>query len=303
MRIVAIGGGHGLSATVAAARHLGAQVTAVVSMADDGGSSGRLRREFAVLPPGDLRMALLALADPGEQPLSRLLAHRFEGDGPVGGHSLGNLMLAALWQQGTGVVESLRELGALLRVSGEVLPVATTAHSLVADVRLADGSTAEVTGQAQIAALRGAITRVRTVPESVSACPEALAAITEADLIVLGPGSWFTSVLAPLCISGVSDAIAASAASVVLVANLHSGSGESVGFTTQDYLQSLYHEHPHIRVDAVIEPASWPPVAVTGVGRIPYAGTVANSVHTPELLAECLSEVAVSLREGQRGRP
>ena len=308
MRIVAIGGGHGLSATVAAARLLDAHVTAVVSMADDGGSSGRLRDEFAVLPPGDLRMALLALADPAHSTLAQLFGHRFSGDGALGGHSMGNLALTALWQQGRDVVESLRELGLLLNIAGEVLPVATMPHALCATIEHPDGSVHEVIGQARIAASAGRIADMRTLPDTVVACPEALVAIERADLVLLGPGSWFTSVLAPLCVSGVVEAIAQSAANVVLVANRQSTSGEAAGFGVRDYLDSLMTAHPSLRIDAVIAANAAADSAGTGrdvpagsVQVIDYSDQNLTASHEPEILARSLREAAYSLREGQRG--
>lgn len=322
MRIVAIGGGHGLAATLAAARRITDDITAVVSVADDGGSSGRLRDEFSVLPPGDLRMALLALAGEEGSLLVRMLGHRFAGDGAVGGHSLGNLALTALWQQGNGVVESLDALRDLLGGVGRVLPVSTDAHAIEADVALADGSRTVVVGQARIAAHPGTITGVRTVPDTVHACAEALTAIADADLIVLGPGSWFTSVLAPLAVRGIADAIAASGAPITLVVNLRSEVGETVGFTTTDYLESLHRAHPQIVVNAVVEPVAASvhdsDVATGGEavtqrpcgpnldsGALPvtvaYRQRDNDGGHRAPRLAESLRDAANSLRQGQRG--
>ena len=300
MRIVAIGGGHGLSATLAAARELDAHVTAVVSMADDGGSSGRLRAEFNVLPPGDLRMALLALAEPEQARLARLLSHRFDGNGALGGHSLGNLALTALWQQGVDVVSSLRELGSLLHIAGEVLPVTTVPHALCADIEQVDGTVQQIIGQARIASGAGRIVGLRTVPDTVPACMEALTAIERADLVILGPGSWFTSVLAPLCVAGVAHAIVHSGSAVVLVANLQSESGEAAGYEISDYIESLTSVHPRLAVDAVIAAvdAAVPPGPVL---QFEYIDGASGQVHVPENLARSLRVAADSLREGQRG--
>lgn len=260
MRLVAIGGGHGLAQTLRAARRMADDVTALVSMADDGGSSGKLRREFHVPPPGDVRMALLALADESQSVRTELWGHRFDGEGALAGHSLGNLLLTALWQradgQESGIVQGIATAADLLGVSGAVLPISTAPHHLVADVLDGDGRAGTLHGQAAVTTSGLRIEAVRTDPAEVPVCPAAAAAIAAADIVVLGPGSWFTSVLAPLAVAGVCQAINDSRATVVLVVNLRPQPGETEGFTASDYLRTFMHAHPALRVDAVVADSS-----------------------------------------------
>ena len=214
VRAVALGGGHGLAATLRALRRVTDDVTAVVGVSDDGGSSGRLREEFDVVPPGDLRMALAALCgdDTWGRTWSRVVQHRFAGSGDLAGHSLGNLLITALWEETGDIVTGLDWVGALLGAHGRVLPVATAPLQVVADVaglHPEDPSLVErVVGQVQVATTRGQVVGLRVEPADTAACPAAVEAITDAEAIVLGPGSWFTSVLAPLQVRGIGQAVA-----------------------------------------------------------------------------------------------
>src|SRR5690348_3992102 len=190
--IVALGGGHGLFATLQAVRRLTVDVTAVVTVADDGGSSGRLRRELGVIPPGDLRMALSALAgtDDDAQLWRETVQHRFRGDGPLAGHSVGNLMLAGLTEVIGDPVVALHEMAKILNVSGRVLPMSTIPLAIEADVSGLERDprvSRVVRGQVAVAVTPGKVRRVRLVPADPPACPEALEAIESADLVVLGP--------------------------------------------------------------------------------------------------------------------
>ncbi|WP_156751385.1 uridine diphosphate-N-acetylglucosamine-binding protein YvcK, partial [Mycobacterium sp. 1245111.1] len=199
-RIVALGGGHGLYATLSAARRLTPHVTAIVTVADDGGSSGRLRSELDVVPPGDLRMALAALAS--DSPQGRLWAtimqHRFGGSGALSGHPIGNLLLAGLSEVLDDPVAALDEVGRILGVRGRVLPMCPIALQIEADV---SGLEADprmfraIRGQVAIATTPGKVRRVRLLPGDPPATRQAVDAIMSADLVVLGPGSWFTSVI------------------------------------------------------------------------------------------------------------
>lgn len=241
LKIVAIGGGHGLSATLQSLVLLDADLTAIVSVADDGGSSGRLRHEFDVLPPGDLRMAISALSP--DSTVRRLWNHRYGGDGHMAGHSLGNLILTAAWQQ-SGVIPGLAAVTMMMGAKGVILPVSLEPHHLVAEVEAASGDRETLRGQAAISRVSRAVQLLATSPESVPACTEALAAIREADIVILGPGSWFTSVIAPLLVHGIAETIIESTARVALVSNLgpafgHATSSESAGFGVDDYLVSL----------------------------------------------------------------
>ena len=209
-------------------------LTAVVTMADDGGSSGELRRQLGVLPPGDVRNCLLALAPEGA-PLSAILGHRFASADGLGGHSLGNLFLAASAQVRGDFVEAIALTGALLGAAGRVLPSTQDPVGLVAEFE--DG--AVVAGESQIPARRGRIRRVRLAPPDVRPTPQVLDGIASADLIVVGPGSLYTSLLPILLVPGVAEAIRASGAVRVLVANLMTQPGETDGYDVADHLAAL----------------------------------------------------------------
>jgi uncharacterized cofD-like protein len=245
-RVVAFGGGHGLAAALGAWRQLTSELTAVVTVADDGGSSGRIRRELPVLPPGDLRMALAALADGDErsQVMAALLQHRFGGSGVLAGHSVGNLVLTGLTDLYAGdAVRALDELGMLLGVHGRVLPMAAVPLDLVAQVDSVDAVDAArsrtIRGQVAIAATPGRVREIRVTPADPPVPEPVLAAIAEADVISLGPGSWFTSVLPHLLVPRLREALAASGARVVVVLNLEPQPGETDGFSPQEHLRVL----------------------------------------------------------------
>ena len=223
--VVALGGGHGLSASLKALRRITEHITAVVGVADDGGSSGRLRKEFGTLPPGDLRMALAALCsdDTWGRTWSEVIQHRFGGHGDLAGHSLGNLLIAALWDQTHDAVIGLDWLGALLEAQGRVLPCSSVPLEIVADVVGLDPSRPDrvsvVRGQVAVAATAGQVVRLALEPAAPPPCPEALEAIAAADAIVLGPGSWFTSVLPHVLIPAQLEAISHAKAQRILVMN------------------------------------------------------------------------------------
>jgi uncharacterized cofD-like protein len=297
-RVVALGGGHGLAATLRALRRITPNITAVVTVADDGGSSGRLRRELGVLPPGDLRMALSALCDDADwgQTWTRVVQHRFGGDGPLRGHSVGNLLIAALWEETGDIVAGLDWLGALLQVQGRVLPCSTVPLDVRADVVDAHGERREVHGQVAVATAAGRVESLRLDPADPPACPQALEAIARADVLILGPGSWFTSVLTHLAIPGIRDAMAASPATRVLVLNLEAQKGETEGFAPHMHLDVLHTMAPDMRFDVVIADAGRrhddQPLraAASRLGaavlRTPLAA--AGAVHDPDLLAAAL---------------
>jgi len=257
-KVVAIGGGHGLAATLRALKRVTDDVTAVVGVSDNGGSSGRLRDEFNVVPPGDLRMALAALCgdDSWGRTWSRVIQHRFAGNGDLAGHSIGNLLITALWEETGDIVTGLDWVGALLGAHGRVLPVATVPLHVVADVAGLDPSDPDrverVDGQVQIATTPGDVLSLRIEPSDAVACAAAVEAIHSADVIVLGPGSWFTSVIAPLLVPGIGAAVQASSAKVVVVLNLAPQPGETAGFSPQRHLEVLAAQLPNMRVDTVI---------------------------------------------------
>jgi uncharacterized cofD-like protein len=295
LRVVALGGGHGLAATLRAVRHITPHITAIVTVADDGGSSGRLRRELGVLPPGDLRMALSALCDEADwgQTWTRVVQHRFGGDGSLRGHSVGNLLIAALWEETGDIVAGLDWLGALLQIRGRVLPCSTVPLDVHADVVDANGVRNRVHGQVAVATATGRVESLRLDPAEPPACPQALEAIADADVLVLGPGSWFTSVLTHLAIPGIHDAIANSAATKVLVLNLEAQKGETEGFAPHMHLDVLHTMAPDIRFDVVIADTNGShddePLreAASMVGATLLRASLAadGGVHDPDLLA------------------
>jgi len=244
-QFVALGGGHGLSATLTALRLLGADPTAVVTMADDGGSSGRLRRDLGLPPPGDLRMALLALADP-EVEARELFAYRFQR-GDLAGHNLGNLILAGLTELRGDFLDALDTASRWLQVRGRVLP------STLVPVRLRGRVEGEVIeGQVAIGEARGRVERVWLEPRRPTALAEAVAAVRGADLVLLGPGSIFTSVVPNLLVPELGAATAEVSSRVVYLCNLEPQPGESSGFSPEAHLAALLAHCPGLRVPVVL---------------------------------------------------
>lgn len=257
-KVVALGGGHGLAASLQALRRVTDQLTAVVGVADDGGSSGRLRAEFGILPPGDLRMALAALCgdDSWGRTWARVIQHRFGGEGDLAGHSVGNLLITALWEQTGDAVTGLDWVASLLGANGRVLPCSTEPLTIVAEVLGHDPAEPEavtvVRGQVEVATTPGDVLHIALDPPAPRACPEALTAVGEADAIVLGPGSWYTSVMPHLVIPELARAIADSHAQRIVVLNLNPQMGETTGFAAHTYLDVLYNYLPDLRIDTVI---------------------------------------------------
>jgi uncharacterized cofD-like protein len=261
-RVVAFGGGHGLAAALAAWRRLTPQLTAVVTVADDGGSSGRIRRELPYLPPGDLRMALAALAgrDERTQSMTALLQHRFGGSGVLAGHSVGNLVLTGLTElYGGDAVRALDELAGLLGARGRVLPMASVPLDLVARVESVDRDDPArhrtIRGQVAIAATPGRVRDIRVMPPDPPVPDAVLDAIASADVISLGPGSWYTSVLPHLLVPRLRKALAASRAKVVVVLNLEPQPGETDGFSPEEHLRVLEAHLDGVALHTVIADA------------------------------------------------
>jgi uncharacterized cofD-like protein len=257
-RVVALGGGHGLAASLSALRRVTRQLTAIVTVADDGGSSGRLRRDFGVLPPGDLRMALAALCgdDAWGTTWSRVVQHRFTGTSGLGGHAVGNVLIVALWELLGDTVQGLDWVGRLLGAHGRVLPMASAPLDLAAEVQGADparpGDITIVRGQAACATTTGRVRSISLIPADPPACPEAVAAIREADWVVLGPGSWFTSVLPHLLVPDLADALISTPARRVVALNLVPQPGETEGFSPHTHLEVLADHVPELTVDVVL---------------------------------------------------
>ncbi len=258
VKVVALGGGHGLHASLTALRRVVTQLTAIVTVADNGGSSGRLREEFGVLPPGDLRMALAALCGDDEwgQTWARVLQHRFEGSGDMRGHVAGNLLMVALWELLGDQVDGLDWIGRLLGARGRVLPMAVTPMDITADVLGHDPQRPDevvaVRGQAQVATTPGRLVGMALDPADPEACPEALEAVGEADWIVLGPGSWYTSVIPHLMVPELRRAIVKSHARVLVVLNVGEQAGETEGYSAEDHLGALLEHAPDLHVDTVL---------------------------------------------------
>lgn len=251
--VVALGGGHGLAATLGALRDVTDEICAVVTVADDGGSSGRLRQEFGVLPPGDLRMALSALCDDSDwgRLWRDVLQHRFASEGPLDQHTLGNLLIVTLWQLLGDPVAGLDWVGRLLGARGRVLPMAAVPLRIEADVDTPDGAVT-VCGQAQVAKAPGRVLGVRLVPEAPPARPEAVAAVMEADWVVLGPGSWFTSVVPHLLVPELAQALHATDARRCVTLNVDPGADETYGYSALGLLEVLDHHAPDLKIDAVV---------------------------------------------------
>lgn len=257
-RVVALGGGHGLSATLSALRLLTDNVTAIVTVADDGGSSGRLRRDFDVLPPGDLRMALAALCDDSDwgHMWRDVLQHRFAGTGELRGHALGNLMIVSLWELLGDTVSGLELVGRLLGARGRVLPMAAEPLEIVAEVA---GHVPErpdeivrVHGQHLVASSPGRVLSIGIVPTCPKPCRPAIEAVRDADWVVLGPGSWFTSVMPHLLVPDLADALTATRAQRLLTLNLEVDRGETRDFRAEDHLASLAVNAPDLTLDVVL---------------------------------------------------
>jgi uncharacterized cofD-like protein len=281
-KVVAIGGGHGLAATLRAARRYTDDVTAVVSVADDGGSSGRLREMLEIIPPGDLRKCLVALAEPGS-----LLASAFEyrfADDELAGHSLGNLVLAGLMDSAEDPVTALDEACRLLGVRGRVLPATTDRVVLKADS--ARGS---VAGQVAVMGTDN-IHTVSLVPADPVAPIEAVEALARADQIVLGPGSLFTSVLAAVAVPGIRDAMNRSSARKVYVCNLRPQVPETESFDVGMHLAAL-RAHGVV-VDVALCDTKGMERGDTGIAVVDVPLARPNGrAHDPSLLAPALADL------------
>jgi uncharacterized cofD-like protein len=257
-RVVALGGGHGLHASLSGLRRVTRNLTAIVTVADDGGSSGRLRREFGVLPPGDLRMALAALCgdDAWGTTWSRVVQHRFSGDGEIGGHAVGNVLIVALWELLGDTVQGLDWVARLLGAHGRVLPMSSVPIDLVAEVEGADPDRPDelttVRGQVACATTTGRVRSVSLIPANPPACPDAVQAIGEADWVVLGPGSWFTSVLVHLLVPELATALVGTRARRLVALNLAPQPGETEGFSPHAHLEVLADHAPALSIDVVL---------------------------------------------------
>jgi uncharacterized cofD-like protein len=257
LNLVAIGGGTGLSTLLAGLKCLVgepplddmwiAKLSAIVTVSDDGGSSGRLREELQMLPPGDIRNCMIALSEDSTL-LSRLFRYRFRGQGELGGHSFGNLFLAALTEVTGDFTEAVRLSSEVLASKGHIFPATISDVRLVAE--LADGSV--VRGETQISASRAPIHRLRLEPEQCLPLPEALQAIRAADVITVGPGSLYTSILPNLLVARVAAAIGESRATKMFICNLMTQPGETDNYSARQHLETVNSYAPEIHFDFVI---------------------------------------------------
>lgn len=237
-RVVAIGGGTGMPTVLRGMKVHTSNLTAIVTVADDGGSSGKLRRDLGVLPPGDFRNNIAALAR-DEALMTQLFQYRF-GEGGLEGHSFGNLFITALANVTGSFEQALVESSRVLVIRGKVLPSTLTDVTLMADLREPEStSTRRVTGESAIPEMVGSIERVFLQPDDAPAYPEAIQAILAADLIVIGPGSLFTSILPNLLVQGITNAIRSSTALKVFICNVATQSGETEGFTVEDHIRAV----------------------------------------------------------------
>jgi uncharacterized cofD-like protein len=272
LNIVAIGGGNGLSTLLSgfkeyvdAKEHNPAWIrnlAAVVAVSDDGGSSGRLRDELKMLAPGDIRNCMVALSEDSHM-LAELFQHRFRGNGELGGHSFGNLFLAALAEITGDFSEAVKISSEILASKGHIYPATMADVRLVAE--LDDGEI--IRGETNVAKVGNSIKRIRLEPETCEPLPETLLAIHDANIITIGPGSLFTSLLPPILVKGVAEAIAESSAVKVFVCNLMTQPGETGGFTARNHVETVVKYAPNIKFDFVI------------VNNHPVRGAQANMYH------------------------
>jgi len=233
-RIVVVGGGTGLSVLLKGLKKYTSQLTAVVTVTDDGGSSGRLRAELGVIPPGDIRNCLVALAET-ETLMDKVFQHRFLEEGSLKGHNLGNLLLVAMSEITGDFISAIKEVSKVLAVRGKVIP-ATLEH-VVLGAYMRDGVT--IFGETAIRDYKHAIKRLFLVPENCMPVSETITAIMNADAIIVGPGSLYTSIIPNLLVNGVADAIARSSALTFYVSNIMTENGETDGFTVGDHLKAI----------------------------------------------------------------
>jgi uncharacterized cofD-like protein len=259
-KVVAFGGGHGLAATLTALRDVTPTITAVVTVADNGGSSGKIRDEFNFLPPGDLRMALAALcgADAWGQSWAQIIQHRFNSQGELNGHALGNLLLAALWDSSDDLVAGIDRVGELLKIVGRVLPMSLEPLDIEGIFEV--GSIGSVVrGQIEVATAKGKLKSLKLLPENPRVTPQVLTAIKEADYLTFGPGSWFSSVMPHFLLAEMAETIAVSKAKKIMIFNLQEAEGadEFAGNTPEEHLQLVLSHLPSFKLDfAIADPTT-----------------------------------------------
>src|SRR5918997_654372 len=246
LRVVAFGGGTGLPVLLRGLRDRVGDLTAVVTVADDGGSSGRLRQELGVAPPGDVRNCLVALAT--RTKLAEVFNYRFEGEGDLWGHSVGNIIIAALADMGGGFCEGVEQAARFLRIKGRVYPAATESLTLV--VRCTDGTV--IRGESVVREVGKSVSMVEVEPQGAKAPPGVISAIGAADVVVLSPGSLFTSLIPALLGGGVREALASFPGPVVYAANAMTQPGETTGSALSDHLRALERHVGPVVTDVLV---------------------------------------------------
>ena len=254
-KVVALGGGHGLAATLSALRKVTSNITAVVTVADNGGSSGRLRTEFNSLPPGDLRMALAALCadDQWGRSWAEIMQYRFTSNGEMNNHALGNLLLTALWDRDGDPVAGIDRVGELLKIVGRVLPMALEPLDIEGEFEN-NGVISNIRGQIQVATATGNIKSLKLIPDNPKATPQVISAISKADYLTIGPGSWFSSVMPHFLMKEQAEAILNSNAQKVIILNLPEDliSGEFAGNSASEHLDLILSHIPSLKINYAI---------------------------------------------------
>ena len=256
--VVAFGGGHGLAATLTALRDVTPTITAVVTVADNGGSSGKIREEFNFLPPGDMRMALAALcgSDAWGQSWAQIIQHRFNTSGDLNGHALGNLLMAALWDSSDDLVAGIDRVGDLLKIVGRVLPMSLQPLE-IEGVFETNSGLQTIRGQIEVATAKGKLQSLKLLPENPVVTPQVLEAISKAEWLVFGPGSWFSSVMPHFLVKDLANAISASSAKKIMVLNLQGpeGADEFAGNTPEEHLRIVLSHISTLKLDiAIVDP-------------------------------------------------
>jgi uncharacterized cofD-like protein len=271
-KVVAVGGGTGLSSLLRGMKHRTGNLTAIVTVADDGGSSGRLRRTLGLPPPGDVRNCLAALSD-DEDLLTQLFQYRFSGEGELQGHSFGNMLIAALAGVTGSFERAVLEAGRVLAIRGQVLPATLVDVSLVADKAHAlDAQAFRIEGESSIPTVPGLVRRVHLEPNDAPAYPEAIRALLAADLIAIGPGSLYTSILPNLLVPEIADAIRASRAFKVFICNIATQVGETDGYDGAGHLRALEEHTGRGLVDLMLVNQCPPPTFPDNVTPVQLAG-------------------------------
>ena len=253
-RITVIGGGTGLPSLIRGIKHYSHNITAIVTMADDGGSSGRLRSELGIQPPGDIRNCLVALAD-SEDVMQKLMDYRFSSDGQLNGHSFGNMLIAALAGIGGDFSHAVEIAGDLLAIRGRVVPSTPTDVTLLATTETGE----TLVGETNVAGASSKLVSLSLCPPNPQAHPEAVAALLEADLIIIGPGSLYTSIVPNLLIPGIAKGVAESKALKVYVCNVAEEPRQTEGYSVQDHLAVLRRYVGEESVHAVVANGNIPP--------------------------------------------